>query len=134
MTFSFGLLLNCGEMLRFIFLIAQLSCYFLICHADDNGVDTLSLVPKISPTSSRSLLQPYVNTYCNKNFPPGYVYYGCCSEEHPKSHCFLNDYDSRDAFCETQNLHANRFSYTCIKSLSDFNCTIPKGQCYCCSR
>ncbi|OXA54046.1 Receptor-like tyrosine-protein kinase kin-16 [Folsomia candida] len=121
-------------MLRFIFLIAQLSCYFLICHADDNGVDTLSLVPKISPTSSRSLLQPYVNTYCNKNFPPGYVYYGCCSEEHPKSHCFLNDYDSRDAFCETQNLHANRFSYTCIKSLSDFNCTIPKGQCYCCSR
>ncbi|XP_021953203.1 mast/stem cell growth factor receptor Kit isoform X2 [Folsomia candida] len=119
-------------MSRFIFLLAlQINC-FLICLTDNDGIDIFSFVPKLS-FGTHSLLEPYVNKYCDDNFPPGFVYYGCCSEDYPKSHCFLNDDKSRDAFCETQNLHANRFSYNCSNSIVDKNCTLPKGRCYCCS-
>ncbi|XP_035707761.1 uncharacterized protein LOC118435585 [Folsomia candida] len=120
-------------MSRFIFLLALLINCFLICHTDKDDIDILSFVPKLS-TGTHSLLEPYVNKYCDDNFPPGFVYYGCCSEKYPKSHCFLNDYKSRDAFCETQNLQSRRFSYDCSYSLFDANCTLPKGRCFCCSR
>ncbi|XP_035700409.1 fibroblast growth factor receptor 2 isoform X1 [Folsomia candida] len=123
-------------MLRFFFLILHLTNCFLTCSANNgNEIDSsFTFVPIIIPTlKPLGLDEPYVNKYCNENFPPGYVYYGCCSEKHKKSHCFLNDHRSRDAFCETQTLHDNRFSFNCTKSLLDKNCTLPWGTCYCCS-
>ncbi|XP_035715605.1 insulin-like peptide receptor [Folsomia candida] len=79
-------------------------------------------------------LPPYVNRYCTSYFSSDFVHYGCCDKKFPESHCFLNDWGTRDAVCETQNLQANRFNFTCSNSILDHNCTVPKGTFFCCSK